>query len=377
MSCSSCGNTTSDCSCGQAIDATTGCTPCNVCPTSTADCETLPSALQNFITAFFGSVTKTEVNGQIVWTLPCSLDVGMPNNPRGVNEGLACYFLRLFNEGIIGLTGPKGDTGDQGADGRNAYTVTTTAFVPPTEASPNAQFNVIPNPVLSIGLEIFLNGCGWLEITNIFQNQTVFATLVKAISPQSAVIPAGTIVLPTGPRGASIKGDTGAQGLKGDQGIQGIKGDKGDTGATGATGPAGAAATSSNSVVSVSGGTDYTVTASYAKIDFGASDLEITLPSAGEYLVLVSLQMLNNSGAHRQWDFKLFNFTTGLDVVESETRHALLDVAGTTIENRSFWCRVVTTTDNNLIQIYMKSSSATPTQTIYQSDSRIAYIKLS
>lgn len=379
MACSSCGDNGSsgNCSCGQAIDATSRCIPCNTCPTSTADCETLPSALENFIAAFFGSVTKTEVNGQIVWTLPCSLDVGLPNNPRGVNEGLACYFLRLFNDGILGLTGPKGDTGEQGVDGRNAYTITTSSFVPPTEASPSAQFNVIPNPVLAEGLEIFLAGCGWLQITQVFQNQTVFATLVKALSPQSAIIPAGTLVLPTGPRGASIKGDTGAQGPKGDQGIQGIKGDTGAAGATGPTGAAGSPATAANSVVSVSGGTDYTVTASYSKVDFGASDLEVTLPTAGEYLVLVSIQCLNNSGAHRQWDFKLFNFTTTADVAESETRHALLDVAGATIENRNFWCRVVTTTDNNLIQIYMKSSAATATQTIYQADSRIAYIKLS
>jgi hypothetical protein len=130
-------------------------------------------------------------------------------------------------------------------------------------------------------------------------------------------------------------------------------------------------------VVSVSGGTDYTLTASYSKLDFGVTDLEITLPNAGEYLVLVSIEGLNNSGAHRQWSFKLFNFTTTLDVPESETEHAMLDVAGSTIENRAFWCRVVTTTVNNVIHIYVKSSSATATQTIYQNNSRMAYVRLS
>lgn len=374
MSCSSCGG---DCGCNQNIDATSGCAPCGQCPTNSADCETLPSALQNFIDAFFGSVTKTEVNGEVVWTLPCSLDVGLTNNPRGSEEGLACYFLRLFQEGLVGLTGPKGDTGDQGVDGRNAYTVTTQSFVTPTTGSPNTQFNVIPNPILGVGLEIFIEGCGWLEITNIFQNQTVFATLIQPVSVQLATIAVGEIVLPTGPRGAGLTGAKGDKGDKGDQGIQGLKGDTGNVGATGPTGPSGVAATSANSVVSVSGGSDYTMTASYSQLNFGATDLEITLPTAGEYLVLVSLQMLNNSGAHRQWDMKLFNFTTTLDVPESETRHALLDVAGSTIENRSFWCRVVTTTDNNVIQIYVKSSSATATQTIYQADSRMAYVKLS
>lgn len=374
MSCSSCNG---DCDCNQSIDATNGCAPCGQCPTNSADCETLPSALQNFIDAFFGAVTKTEINGEVVWTLPCSLDVGLINNPRGANEGLACYFLRLFQDGLVGLTGPKGDTGDQGADGRNAYTITTQSFVTPTVGAPNAQFNVIPNPILGVGLEIFIEGCGWLEITGIFQDQTIFATLITPVPVQTATIPAGEVVLPTGPKGAGLTGATGPTGPKGDQGLQGVKGDTGASGATGPTGPSGATATNSNSVVSVTGGTDYTMTASYAKLDFGAVDLEITLPVAGEYLVLISLEMLNNSGAHRQWSFKMFNFTTSLDVPESETQHAILDVAGSTIEQRTIWCRVVTTTDNNVIQVYTKSSSATATQTIYQLNSRICYIRLS
>lgn len=374
MSCSSCSG---DCSCNQNIDATNGCAPCGQCPTNSADCETLPSALQNFIDAFFGSVTKTEVNGEVVWTLPCSLDVGLENNPRGANEGLACYFLRLFQDGLLGLTGPKGDTGDQGADGRNAYTITTQSFVTPTVGSPNTQFNVIPNPILGVGLEIFIEGCGWLEITNIFQDQTVFATLITPVPIQIATIPAGEVVLPTGPRGAGLTGATGPTGPKGDQGLQGVTGNAGAAGVTGPTGPSGAAATNSNSVLSVTGGSDYAMTASYAKLDFGVVDLEITLPVAGEYLVLISLEMLNNSGAHRQWSFKLFNFTTSTDVPESETQHAILDVAGTTIEQRTIWARVVTATDNNVIQIYTKSSSATATQTIYQLNSRISYIRLS
>lgn|GEM_PF-2404345 len=366
----------SDCSeCGQGVGS--ACSPCTTCPTNSADCETLPSALQNFIDAFFGSVTKTEVNGVVTWTLPCSLDVGLPNNPRGPSEGLACYFLRLFQEGIVGLTGPQGETGEQGQDGRNAYTITTSSFTLPTTSSPNVQFNVIPNPVLHSGLSIFLAGCGWLEITQVFQNQTVFATLIQQSSSTTATIPAGTLVLPTGPRGATIVGPAGATGLTGPQGIQGLKGDTGAVGATGPTGAAGIAATSANSVVSVSGGTDYTMTATYAQLNFGATDLEITLPTAGEYLVLTNLEMLNNSGNHRQWDFKLFNFTTSADVPESETSHALLDVSGTLVENRQFWCRVVTTTNNNLIQIYTRSSAATATQTIYQLNSRMAYIKLS
>lgn len=79
MSCSSC-----------------GCNPCNEV-TCDASNEPLASALNNFITSFYGSLTKTCVNNQVVWVLPCDLDTGITGYPRIAGEGLACYFLRVFN----------------------------------------------------------------------------------------------------------------------------------------------------------------------------------------------------------------------------------------------------------------------------------------
>lgn len=58
--------------------------------------EPLSSALNNFITSFYGSLSKTCVNGQVVWTLPCNLDAGDPLFPRNSGEGLSCYFLRFM-----------------------------------------------------------------------------------------------------------------------------------------------------------------------------------------------------------------------------------------------------------------------------------------
>lgn len=76
-------------------------TPCSCEPCQT-QCdpaqEPLPSAIDNFVTQFFGSVTKTCVNNQVVWSLPCSLDTGVPGYPRQPSEGLACYFKRLIND---------------------------------------------------------------------------------------------------------------------------------------------------------------------------------------------------------------------------------------------------------------------------------------
>ena len=80
--------------------------------------EPLPSTVDNFVTQFFGSVTKTCVDGQVIWTLPCDLDEGIPGYPRIEGEGLACYFARVLEDISQGGGGggggklPDGNYGD-------------------------------------------------------------------------------------------------------------------------------------------------------------------------------------------------------------------------------------------------------------------------
>ena len=378
MSCG-CGNVSGDCHCGGGISSVnnnTGCceTPCAACPTSTVDCETLPSALDNFTRSFFGSVTKTEINGVVTWILPCNLDIGLTNNPRGDNEGLACYFLRLFKDGIVGLTGPSGNTGSAGTNGNNAYAVMTSAITTPTPAHPNTTFNIIPNPLIQEGLSIFIPGAGWLTVTTATNNETIFATLIQQVSSPLATIPAGTLVLPTGPRGITITGSQGPVGVTGPQGGQGATGATGATGAVGAVGPAGAIVTNANTLVEVTGGADYTLTAAYAKVDFGATDLEITLAAAGTYLVTYQITGVQATGTVRQWATKLFNATTALDIPSSESLFVITnDPASRSFNSTTL---VTTATVNNLIQIYAKSDNAIITQQIQQLDSRLIYVRL-
>lgn len=363
------------CSSGDCGDRTNGCgqSPCCACPTNSAELETLPSQIENFTLQFFGSVTKTEIDGHVTWVLPCSLDVGLVGNPRGDDEGLACYFLRLFQEGIVGLVGPKGDTGATGATGHNAYTVTTSAFNAPTVGNPTSQFTIIPSPVISEGQTLFIPGVGWVLVTQIFQDTTVFTTLLELIPSPGAVIGVGTLVLPVGPRGLSITGATGATGLKGDKGDTGATGATGSTGATGATGPAGATATNTNAEI-IGGSSDYTLTASYAKVAFGASDLEATLATPGTYLFLLQVCAFNGSGANRELDLKLFDVNTGLDVTNSESYHFF---ANTSLVQTFIFTSVVTTSvANEVIQLYAKSSSAAATQTINYIGSKLVYVKL-
>lgn len=76
-------------------------TPCTCDPAK----EPLSSSLNNFITEMFGTLTKTCVNNEVVWTLPCDLGAGAANFPRNSGEALACYFLRYIQETAIQAQG--------------------------------------------------------------------------------------------------------------------------------------------------------------------------------------------------------------------------------------------------------------------------------
>jgi len=376
MSCSNCGpnGLCQDCINGNA--GCGNCNPCTACPENTVNCETLPSAIDNFTQQFFGKIERTVIDGKIAWILPCDLNVGLEGNPRGDDESLACYFLRLFREGIIGQLGPKGDTGAQGTNGRNAYTVITSAFDAPTAENPNSQFTVIPSPVISVGQTVFVSTLGWLVITDIFEGSTVFTTLIELIPGSAAVITPGQLVLPTGPRGLSIKGDTGDQGAKGDQGEQGVLGATGAPGATGPTGPAGAAATNSNGTVT-GGTTDFTLTTINQKIDFGTNDFDLTLPTAGTYLVLFQFGGLNNSGTSRTWTFKLRNQTTSTDIPNSEQINVVPEnIVTSRFQYFSVFAIVTISTDGEIIEARGETADATATQKIDFATAKSIFIKL-
>lgn len=212
--------------------------PCGSCTETSTTVESLPSALDNFIAAFFGTLEKTfNSDGTVTWILPCNLDIGIEANPRLENEGLACYFLRLLTEGVQGLQGDQGETGVAGADGADAFTTLSAVFTPSTEADPDTSADVVNPDIFVIGLDTFIEEAGWYLVTG-KTGSTVGLTLILAIDSPSATVAIGGLVLPTGPRGAS-----GTKGAKGDTGATG------NTGATGATGVAGATGTSARTVL--------------------------------------------------------------------------------------------------------------------------------
>lgn len=93
------------CSCSNPSSSASVCSPCGFNGVPDPTNESLASAVSNFTTQFFGTITKTLVDGAVTWTLPCDLDAGLEGNPRLAGEGLACYFLRLLEEGAASVNG--------------------------------------------------------------------------------------------------------------------------------------------------------------------------------------------------------------------------------------------------------------------------------
>lgn len=275
--------------------------PCGTTTANTAACESLPSQLENFITQFFGTIQKTEVDGVVAWTLPCSLDVGLPANPRADGEGLACYFLRLFDQGIVGLKGDPGNPGAAGSPGANSFTVTLASFVQPTLGAPNLNLVTAYNPAVIQDEYVFVQSSGWYLVNSTDGNGVLFLTLVAAVPGAAGTITAGKLVVPTGPPGNSVVGPQGLQGP------------------TGATGAPGASYTATNGFFyDASGGTDYPLTNVAALVDFVNYPASVLLPAAGTYLITAitnyEVAPAQTPNAADVMTFKLVNLTTVADV---------------------------------------------------------------
>lgn len=317
------------------------CNPCkNTSLTNTAACESLPSQISNFTEQFFGVVVKSEVDGQVIWTLPCNLDVGLPNNARGADEGLACYFLRLFEEGIVGLTGPQGNDGAPGAAGRNAYTVTLQSFAQPSASEPNIQVLTAYNPAIMVGSYVLIQTSGFYQVTAVDPSGAVFAMLFQALPGAPALIDAGKLVVLSGVPGASVTGEQGPQGIPG---------------------PAGSNATSfsvDNGEYFAPVGVDHNLPIAYAAVDFTNSSPVVTLPNTGTYRVTATADLLGLPTVlttDRAF-LKLRNTTLGADINGSE--HAVSNFVDTARSSITLIARVITTAPNQMVALFGKADTA-------------------
>ncbi len=328
--------------------------PCAITPGNTPACESLPSQLSNFVAQFFGPITKSDDGqGNVAWTLPCGLDVGLPTSPRAPGEGLACYFLRMFSEGIQVAQGPQGPPGVPGTNGFNAYTVTIQPFQQPTLASPVVNVATAFNPSILPGQFVFVDTSGWYQIVNVDPSGVLVMTMVASLPGAPVLYPgesappgtvlAGRLIVPSGAPGP--QGKTGPQGFQGPQGAQGIQG---PTGATGPQGPPGVAPTLSSAQFIDSSGLSYVLTTAFANVVNGSNGPQITLPVAGTYMLLASFPCYSVSGGLGIGRWQLFNTTTSAIVPGGPyTFFTLAPLSGVTRQTTTSAEVFVTTTGAN------------------------------
>ena len=168
------------------------------------DEETLPSALDNFIKQFFGVVTKIVApDGNVTWSLPCNLDTGIPGNPRLPGEGVACYFFRLFNDGLVGITGPQGIPGPVGpaGTGENSYSTTAVDFTIPAIAG-SVNVILVNAGWVGLGVTLFISGSGFYQVLGKVGN-TLTLVFLADTTGATGTLAAGAEVQAGGRRGAT------------------------------------------------------------------------------------------------------------------------------------------------------------------------------
>jgi hypothetical protein len=87
--------------------------------------ESVPSLISNLVNALYGEITKSVVDGRVVWNVPCD-----PNNtaeidgfPRLPDEGLLCYIIRYFDVLAPSLINAVTINGAQTITGQKTFTL--------------------------------------------------------------------------------------------------------------------------------------------------------------------------------------------------------------------------------------------------------------
>jgi hypothetical protein len=87
--------------------------------------ESVPSLISNLVNALYGEITKSVVDGRVVWNVPCD-----PNNsaeidgfPRLPDEGLLCYIIRYFDVLAPSLINAVTINGTQTITGQKTFTL--------------------------------------------------------------------------------------------------------------------------------------------------------------------------------------------------------------------------------------------------------------
>jgi hypothetical protein len=221
----------------------------NVCrqdiPYPQISSESVPSLISNLVYALYGTISKSVVDGRIVWDIPCD-----PNNtaeiddiPREEGEGLLCYLIRVFNDTVATSFLRWAFTGNG----------TTTSFSLPNATLTNRNgYLVYIDGVVQDPINYTISAGSPKNI--VFTTEIPNGSILTVIQLESArsIGATGAAGSPGGATGATGIGSTGATGI-GSTGATGITGATGatgigSTGATGITGATGVGATGATGI---------------------------------------------------------------------------------------------------------------------------------
>jgi collagen type VII alpha len=288
--------------------------------------ESVPSLISNLILALYGEITKSVVDGRVVWNIPCD-----PNNtaeadnvPREEGEGLLCYLIRVF-DATFGQGSPFLRWGFAGS-GQSSFTLTGASlnnsngflvYIDGVVQDPiNYTVTGFPNPTLTLSAPV--PSGSFITIIQLQVNGATGATGVIGATGATGVRGSTGVIGATGligPQGATGFGSTGATGVRGSTGVRGATGSTGAgstgaTGLTGATGVAGSAGPfggirwaytgSNNTAFNISGNTTNNPLAYSVNIDgvtqdpnnYSISGAILTMSSpvpSGSQIVIISL----------------------------------------------------------------------------------------
>jgi hypothetical protein len=296
------------------------------------------------------------------------LDVGLPSNARGATEPLACYFLRLFADGVFGTPGTPGAPGDAGPAGRNAYTFVTHDFTQPALNNPQLIIRTVFNIAIQPGMHIFIPTSGWYHVDAVTPDGSIFVTLLQATIAPEPIIRSGCLVLPSGAQGVATPGAKGQPGAKGAKGDQGNKGLPGNPGLPGLPAPV-SGVTNNNGQYHTDVGTDHknpNTGPAWTPVDFTVSLANVTLTTPGVYLLNVCT-MLKTADSGTSFELRLYDITTALAVAG-----ALEFTKSTSPRCLSMSAILTTTNANEVIRLEAFGKNGT----VYADNTTITFVQL-
>jgi hypothetical protein len=119
-------------------------------------------------------------------------------------------------------------------------------------------------------------------------------------------------------------------------------------------------------------GTAYSFTNSYARIDYGTTDLQAALPEAGTFLVTGIIEVVNGATPSDVYTCKLYDATNAADVTSSERKIDHLPASKT---GQMVLQNIITTTGAANIQVYGVNTTAARGTSV-AANSSLSWVKL-